>query len=122
MKFLPKVNHSVRDEDRRSKVIRDLIHREAKIGGELFGPIPEGHRREFFWLDGQTWIWHEEWADKQTGQSKVVTTRYEARPGGVLKSQNGHTSYIDSDEATNLYQAIQIYMKRVSAEVYGVAV
>lgn len=30
---------------------RELIQRESTIGRELFGPVPEGHRREFFCLD-----------------------------------------------------------------------
>ena len=43
---------------------RELITLESEIGSQLFGPIPEGHRREFFCLDEKTWIWHEEWLDE----------------------------------------------------------
>jgi hypothetical protein len=43
---------------------RKLIRREAKIGGTIFGPVPAGHRREFFCLDEHSWVWHEEWIDK----------------------------------------------------------
>ncbi len=45
------------EEDRRIKLERDLLRHEAKIGGELFGPLPQGGRREFFCLDEYTWIW-----------------------------------------------------------------
>ena len=30
---------------------RRLIEMESRIGRELFGPIPAGHRRDFFCLD-----------------------------------------------------------------------
>jgi hypothetical protein len=30
---------------------RELIRAEAEIGGQLFGPIPKGHRRQFFCFD-----------------------------------------------------------------------
>lgn len=106
---------------RQAKVHRDLIRREAKIGGELFGPVRTGGRREFFCLDKHTWIWHEEWTD-QAGQRRVVTTRYDVRPNGILKAQDGQGHrYIDAVEAKNLYRAVQIYTKRVSSEIYGVA-
>jgi hypothetical protein len=120
MKLLPTLNKTQRDTERRSRAIRELIHREAKIGGELFGPVGPDRRREFFWLDGHTWIWHEEWTDGQTGQPRIVTTRYDIRPSGVLKSQDGHSfRYIDHVEAKNLYQAIKLYKKRVATEIYG---
>ncbi len=38
-------------EDRDTKLYNDLIRHEAKIGGTIFGPVPKGHRREFFCLD-----------------------------------------------------------------------
>ena len=51
-------------EDRRAELYRNLIRHEAKIGGILFGLVPEGGRREFFCLDARTWVWHEEWIDE----------------------------------------------------------
>jgi hypothetical protein len=121
MKLLPTLSKNQRDHERQSRYYRNLIHREAKIGGELFGPIPANHRREFFWLEGDTWIWHEEWTDPKTKQQHIVTTRYDIRPSGVLKSQDGQGyRYIDQNETRNLYQAIKRYKSRVTAEVYGV--
>jgi len=94
---------------------RSLIRLESQIGSELFGPVPAGHRREFFCLDEHTWVWHEEWV-AQNGQRQVVTTRYNVRPGGVLKIQgsNGYQP-LNRDEARNLYRATELYRQRVGA-------
>lgn len=106
--------------DRQAQIYRDLIRREAKIGGELFGSVQPGGRREFFCLDKSTWIWHEEWTDKQTKQHHVVTTRYDVRSNGIIKAQDGHDHrYIDQVEARNLYHAVDLYNQRVNAEIYG---
>ncbi|MGH7236907.1 MAG: hypothetical protein ACREGF_00010 [Candidatus Saccharimonadales bacterium] len=101
---------------------RQLIQREAIIGGQLFGRVAEGGRREFFCLDEHTWVWHEEWTDN-SGKRRIVTTRYDVRPNGVLKAQDGQGyQYINIDEARNLFQAVGLYKQRVSSEVYGLAV
>ena len=104
------------DDQRKARLQRALIHHEAKIGSQLFGPIPAGHRREFFCLDEHTWVWHEEWTD-ETGKRRVVTTRYDIRPDKVLKSQ-GLMSYqaLSPDEERNFYQAVRVYGERVSLE------
>ncbi len=95
---------------------RALIHHEAKIGGELFGPIPEGHRREFFCLDEQTWVWHEEWKDDQ-GNTRIMMTRYDVRPNGIVKSQGGQSyQSLTKAELHNLYRAVKIYTTRVQDE------
>jgi hypothetical protein len=111
-----------RQADQEAKLYRDLIRREAKIGGQLFGPVEAGRRREFFCLDERTWVWHEEWTDRQTGQRRVVTTRYDVRPNGVLKAQDGQGyRYLTLDEARNLHQAVKLYVQRVDAELYSPA-
>lgn len=110
-KFLPRSS-----EDRRAEAYRSLLRREAKMGGALFGPIPEGHRREFFCLDTHTWVWHEEWVDTQnTLQS--VTTRYDVRPHGILKSQ-GTNAYqlVKGEELRNFYRAARMFRDNVHAE------
>ncbi|MDB5175416.1 MAG: hypothetical protein JWM81_274 [Candidatus Saccharibacteria bacterium] len=92
---------------------RQLISDEAKIGGKLFGPVPAGHRREFFCLDEHTWVWHEEWTEN--GHQRSITTRYDVRPNGVLKSQAGQPyTMIGFEEAVNLYQAVDLYDKQVN--------
>jgi hypothetical protein len=121
MKLLSTIK-TQRQNDRQAQLYSDLIHREAKIGGELFGPVRPGGRREFFCLDKRTWIWHEEWIDPETNQRRVVTTRYDVRPNGIIKAQDGQGQrYISQEEARNLYRAVGIYTKRVGMELYGIS-
>ena len=92
------------------------MRREAEIGGKLFGPVPKGRRRQFFCLDEHTWIWYEEWLDKNR-QRKTITTRYDVRPNGVIKLQDGQVNQrLTRDEAHNLYHAVKLYQQRVGAE------
>lgn len=116
MLFLDKIVQQ-RREQRQADMHRALLHYEGRIGSELFGPIPAGHRREFFCLDRHTWVWHEEWVD-QTGEHRAVTTRYDVRPNGIIKSQ-GNQSYqrLGRDEARNLYRAAKLYTERVTQEL-----
>jgi hypothetical protein len=104
------------DEKRRADVYRSLMHWEAQIGGELFGPVPQGTRREFFCLDEKTWVWHEEWTDSDGRHA--LTTRYDIRPNGILKSQ-GTSEYqaLTYEEAHNLYNAIVLYTQKVLPEL-----
>lgn len=96
---------------------RNLIRYEAKIGGQLFGPVPKGSRREFFCLDEHTWVWYEEWRD-QSGRLQRQTTRYDIRPNGVIKMQDGQpTRYVNLEEAQNLYQAVTLYNQRIDNQL-----
>ncbi|MEO7624430.1 MAG: hypothetical protein ABIS48_02550 [Candidatus Saccharimonadales bacterium] len=111
---MPKITRQS-DEQREAEFQRNLIRYEAKIGGELFGAIPAGHRRDFFCLDEHTWVWHEEWVEQ--GLRKATTTRYDVRPTVVLKSQFGQPYQpVGEAEARNLYQATQIYRQRISSD------
>jgi len=108
-----------KQDDRRAKEYRDLIRQEAVIGGQLFGPIPAGGRREFFCLDRHTWIWHEEWTDGN-GKHHTITTRYDVRPNGVFKAQDGQPyQRLIGQEAQYFYQAAKLYNKRVQTELYS---
>lgn len=110
---------ALRHEDREAELYRALIRREAKIGGELFGPVPSGTRREFFCLDERTWIWHEEWTDSK-GRRQIRTTRYDVRPNGILKAQDGHSyQKVGRQEAMRLRQAVDTYNQRVRNELYS---
>lgn len=109
-----------RDEERRAELYRNLIRHEAKIGGQLFGKVQPGGRREFFCLDEHTWVWHEEWLD-QNGQHQYRTTRYDVRPGGILKAQNGQYQPVKPEEAKKLYEAAKLYQQRVQNELYSFA-
>lgn len=106
---------------KRTAIYRNLMRREAAIGGTLFGPVPAGGKREFFCLDINTWIWHEEWIDSK-GVRQVKNTRYDVRPSGILKAQNGQGYHMVSlEEAKNLQAAVNNYLKRVKAEIYQTA-
>lgn len=98
---------------------RDLIRLESEIGRELFGPIPDGHRREFFCLDKSTWVWHEEWTDAETGKDRVLTTRYEVHPNGILKVQQGQPyKFVEGQELQHLATATYLYYERVARDIY----
>lgn len=97
---------------------RQLIQRESEIGGQLFGPVPEGHHRQFFNLDRNTWIWYEEWTNDK-GEAESKTTRYEVHENGILKVQDNAPYYfIEGQELINLTVAIRSYYERVSREIY----
>ena len=107
-----------RNDEREARRYRDLIRQEAQIGGQLFGPIPKNGRREFFCLDARTWVWHEEWKD--ASGYHAVTTRYDIRPNGILKAQNGQPYRpVTAEEGVRLRKAVDLYMKRVESEVYA---
>lgn len=112
---------SQKHEERRAELYRNLIRHEAKIGGQLFGEVPKDHRREFFCLDERTWIWHEEWLDEK-GLRLSKTTRYDIRPDGILKAQDGQPyQKVSLEETKNLYQAALLYKKRMFEEMYPFA-
>jgi hypothetical protein len=109
---------SQKDAQRRAELYRKLIRHEAQIGGQLFGPVQPGGRREFFCLDPHTWVWHEEWKD-ENGQHQYATTRYDVHESGIVKSQNGVYKPVSLKEAENLQTAVHLYRDRVKNELYS---
>ena len=106
-------------ETRQAEKYRDMIRKEARLGGELFGPIPKGHRREFFCLDEHTWIWHEEWLDIN-GERQNRTTRYDVRNNVILKAQDGQPyQAVSKEETRNIYKAAVLYGQRVNKELHS---
>jgi len=98
---------------------RELLRLESQIGASLFGPIPTGHRREFFCLDEKTWIWHEEWKDEK-GVERSATTRYEVHENGILKVQEGaRYKFIEGEELQNMLVATRMYYEQVARQVYN---
>ena len=96
----------------------DLVNAESAIGRTLFGPIPEGHRREFFESKKNVWIWHEGWLD-DFGTWSEMTIRYEVRPTGVYKRKLGGTyRKITGQELANFYQATHSYLNLVKSKLY----
>ena len=110
-----------KEADRRASLNRNLIRHEARIGGQLFGETAPGVRREFFCLDEHTWVWHEEWSDKY-GVQRSKTTRYDVRPDGILKAQDGHYQPVSVQEARHLRDAARLYKERVNRELYSFVV
>ncbi len=110
-----------REAEREVELYNNLIRHEAKIGGQLFGQVPKGHRREFFCLDAHTWIWHEEWLDSQ-GNRQAMTTRYDIRPSGILKAQDGKPyQRLSKQEAFNFCHATKLYQQQVRSQIYSFA-
>lgn len=115
LKLLSGLGNGTAQSDAKVEQYRNLIRQEAKIGGQLFGPVANGGRREFFCLDENTWVWHEEWVDQQ-GLHHSVTTRYDVRPNGILKAQDKRPyQYIGFDEAKRFYQAVSLYNRQIDA-------
>jgi hypothetical protein len=109
------------EEQKQIDYYRQLMRAEAELGGQVFGPVPADRRREFFCLDKNTWIWHEEWLD-QIGTRQSKTTRYDVRPTGILKAQsNGSYHAVSPEESENLIAAANIYINRSLGELYGAA-
>jgi hypothetical protein len=120
-KVLSGLFSSPKTDDTLSRTYRDFIHQEAALGGKIFGAVPAGVRREFFCLDEHTWVWHEEWIDEH-GEPQVVTTRYDIRPSGILKAQNGnYYQNVSVEESRRLFQAAHMYIARAKADIYHVA-
>lgn len=100
-------------EERDSLIYRNFLRDAAQMGGSLFGEVPKGNRREFFCLDEHTWIWHEEWNDAN-GNPRVLTTRYDIRPQGIYKAQDGQPYQpLTAEEAARLYAAMLQYQRNL---------
>jgi hypothetical protein len=105
------------EDQKRTEAYSRAIREEAKVGGRLFGSVPEGTYREFFCLDTYTWIWHEEWTDEK-GKRQIRTTRYDVRPNGVYKAQDGQPYRpVTEAEAYNLLMATKKYGAAIDAEL-----
>lgn len=106
----------VDQQTRAAQMRRDFIRECAKMGGTVFGPVPKGGRREFFCLDEHTWVWHEEWTDANNIRH-ARTTRYDVRPHGIFKAQDGMPYQpLTQDEAYRLYMAAYQYQQNLHAQ------
>ena len=96
----------------------ELINAESSLGRTVFGPIPEGHRREFFESKKNVWYWYESWVDA-TGVMQEMTVRYEVRPTGVFKKTvGGKYSRLEGDELNNFIKAAHAYLNLVKTKLY----
>lgn len=111
--FFDKVFGSPKSGANEEKILADLMRRESEIGRHLFGPIPNGVRREFFCLDEQTWVWHEESAK----ETKV--TKYLIKDKEIVKSVNGsHYERVSQQEAEHLRDAALLYQEKINNKLY----
>lgn len=105
-------------EEHKQEILQDLMRREADLNKTIFGPVPEGVKRDFFCLDKHTWVWYEEWMGANN-QRQQVTTRYIVRTSGIVKSQNGGAYHrLTLEEAKNFQKATAKYAKKVGSELY----
>lgn len=96
----------------------DLINAESRLGGSIFGPIPEGHRREFFHDQRNVWIWYEGWYDDSSDYHNV-TVRYEVYPSGVYKKISaGNYQRLEDGELDNFRQATRTYLQLIKQNLY----
>ena len=95
----------------------DLINAESKLGGTLFGPIPEGHRREFFRYRHNIWVYHESWTYRRKRMEATIT--YKVRENGVYKCPlGGECVKIVGAELSNFRIATKEYLKLVKNKLY----
>lgn len=96
----------------------ELINAESRLGSTIFGPIPAGHRREFFHDQHNVWIWHEDWRDAHHHEH-VMTVRYEVRPSGVYKKLSaGRYVKLVGQELENFRQATHVYLYLIKQQLY----
>lgn len=116
---LRKLVPGLRQTRSEAAIYRAMLRREADLGGRMFGPLPAGRRREFFCLDQHTWVWHEEWTNGQ-GVRQHKTTRYDVRPTGILKVQDGFGyQQLNPTEKTNFRRAVELYHQNITGRLYG---
>lgn len=97
----------------------ELINAESRLGSQIFGPIPAGHRREFFHDQRNIWIWYEDWTDDDN-QFQQMTVRYEVRPTGIYKKiAAGHYVRLEAAEQENFRHAAHVYLHLVKQQLYN---
>ena len=106
---LLKIHHDTSLEARRKNVERDLINAESALGRTIFGHVPAGHKREFFCLKENVWLWYEDGS----------TIRYEVRKDGVFKKvDDGNYSKISGEELQHFRAAAKAYLSLVKSNLY----
>lgn len=114
-----KTNEILRVPHGRKPSRAQLINAESQLGSQIFGPIPEGHRREFFHDKQNIWIWHEAWTD-ENAHSRQLTVRYEVRKTGVYKKISAGAYFkLQGAELDNFRKAANTYLRVVKKWLYN---
>lgn len=105
------------DKKRLKLTEADLINAESALGATLFGPVPKGHRREFFRFKHNVWIFHESWMEGSEKRESTIT--YEVRENGVYKLPlGGEYIKIKGRELENFCKATAEYLKLIKTKLY----
>jgi hypothetical protein len=89
-----------------------LLDEESSIGHRIFGPVDVNHRREFFNLAPDVWIWHEEEIPEDGTTPASQTTRYEINKRGIKKVRLGRqNNYLKGSELENFGRATAKYFE-----------
>ncbi len=98
----------------------DRVAREAAIGATLFGPVPEGDTREFYYLGNRVWVWNETTQDVLSSTETTRRTRYEIKPDIIVKIQDGQPpTYASLEESRNLATATKQYPDLIRKHIYS---
>lgn len=107
------------DQDYKEEAKNALIRKEAEVTRGIFGELTGGLKRDFYCVDAHTWVWYEEWTDKD-GRLQHMTTRYSIQNGSIKKSQNGGPyGAVSIREARSLETAVHAYVKKVEEQLYS---
>lgn len=119
---VPTPQQSLSPAPRSSRLSHDeIINAESRLGSLVFGPIPEGHQREFFHDRDNVWIWYEGWRDER-GYACEQTVRYEVRPSGVYKKMSaGQYLRLEGGELENFRRATHTYLALIKQHLYHLA-
>lgn len=95
---------------------QSLINLESELGAAVFGQVPTGSRREFFYHRHNLWIYHE-----QIGiDGFPLTVTYEVHDDRVEKILPDRTTHILSgEELDNFLAAARTYQVLVEEYLYN---
>jgi len=94
---------------------QELIKQEAAIGASIFGELPAGQVRKFYYLNEKTVIWYESLGP----DSQPLNTRYEVYEDRIIKNQDGKQELVSEAEGISLLQAVRWYHYLVRTKLYN---
>lgn len=101
---------------------QQFLQKEGVLGGRIFGEPRPDQERTFFCLSENTWIWSDNWFNREERQTTRQTVRYEVQKQGVTKiAQNMSPIFIEGDEFKNFFNAVTVYHRLVKRQVYNIS-